>query len=217
MIDYKSDDYHRQRHPEFIDSDEISQAWSYYSYWRYIKPFLPKSILEIGGALGYNLSFAHKEGVECEMVEPSNFGRERAEALGIKTYETLTSVKNKTFDMVLIRHVLEHVIDPKEMLNDAKTLLSKNGIVVLVLPIEDPLRSVSKNDIDNHLFCWNPQSIANLCQACGYTKIEVSINWFNGKRLFMPIWRRGKRELYCKLMSLLGRLRSSYEMVIVIS
>ena len=51
-IDYKSDEYHKNRHPEFINSETLTLAWSEFANLEYFRNCFSQNILEFGGGLG---------------------------------------------------------------------------------------------------------------------------------------------------------------------
>ena len=216
-FDYTEDLYHKKRHPEFFNDEVLYQAWSYFAWINYIKPFVPSSVLEVGGALGWNLSYCVQQGIKCEMVEPSKIGRDSAHERGIKTYDNLKDVPSCKFDLVLIRHVLEHVENPFGTLLDIKKYLHKFSVLEIVLPVENPRKMPNPNDLDHHLFCWNPQTIYNLLTLAGFHIKEISFNFFTGRRVFLPFWIWGAPNVYVKLIRILGRVLNASELVVIVN
>lgn len=74
-INHTSVSYHQKRYSEFVGDDTLFKAWSYFGWNNYIKPFALASVLELGGALGWNLLCCAQHGIKCEMVELSEIGR----------------------------------------------------------------------------------------------------------------------------------------------
>lgn len=213
-FDYTNDEYHQSRHSEIIDNSVLYSAWSYYAWTRYISPSSPKSVLEVGGAFGWNLAYAKEVGLQCDLIEPSKSGRAASTKLGIECYESVADVPDSTYDLILLRHVLEHVQNPALMLEDLTRLMSSTSKLTVVLPVEKATQMPDPNDINHHLYCWNPQAIQNLLQASGYTVEQISFNYMTGRRLLLPLWRAGRRKLYTALLGLVGRAFNAKELVI---
>ena len=214
-FDYIQDDYHQLRHPEIIGDPDLFQAWAFYAWGKYINPTSPKNVLEIGGAFGWNLAYAIEVGLECEMIEPSTTGRKSAESLGIKSYDDAKNVPTKDYDLVLMRHVLEHVQDPAFMLEHIQRFLHSKARLTIVLPIEKSTLMPDPTDMNHHLYCWNPQTIQNLLHSTGYSVLHISFNYMTGRKLLLPVWRSGRKDLYVRLLGLVGRIFNARELIIV--
>ena len=214
-IDYKSDEYHKNRHPEFINSETLTLAWSEFANLEYFRNCFSQNILEFGGGLGNNLISVAKNS-NVWMIEPSELGRQFAEKFGIKvasSLEELNKLNKVKFDIILCRHVLEHVDNPLQTLIDLKSLLKKHGKLILVLPVEKQIKPQT-NEIDFHLYCWTPRTAINLLKAAKYEKINWKYNFFTGKKLFYPVFKMFGTPYYRRLMKMLGRILNAKELVI---
>lgn len=213
-VDYEKDDYHQKRHAELIRDEGLQHAWAYCARQFYFRD-LPtqSSIFEFGGALGYNL-LALTEQHQCHMLELSEIGRAHARKFGITTYSTLADVPQSGFDAVLCRHVLEHVDNPLQTLEALRQLKKPASPLILVLPVESAVAVPVKAEIDFHLFTWNPRTISNLLTKAGYSNINHRFQFFNGRRLCLPIFRNLGSDAYVKAVETLGRLRRSRELVV---
>lgn len=96
------------------------------------------ALLEIGcGAGGAAATLAHALGWRAFGVEPDVASRALASAIGV-TVDT-TSVdgfvaKGQKFDLVLLSHVLEHVVDHDRFLEQVLRLLSPDGVLLIEVP-----------------------------------------------------------------------------------
>jgi hypothetical protein len=151
------------------------------------------------------------------MVEPSDMGRKVAFERGIKSFDTLSAIPIDSYDLILMRHVLEHIESPFEMLTQVSQYLSEKSKLILVLPVEKASQMPDVNDLDHHLYCWNPQTINNLLQSTGYSVQSISHNYMTGRRLLLPLWRLGKRNAYVRMLGIVGRVFNARELVIVAS
>lgn len=214
LVDYKNEKYHRERHPEFIESEELNLIWSEFAFQIYFNGLKSSlKVLEFGGGLGYNLFTANKF-YDCYMIEPSDFGRQFAEKFGIKTfYDIPELLKNdvKKFDKILCRHVLEHLENPKETLFMLKELLKEDGELILILPYEKNERPI-KNEKDYHLYCWTPRTAINLLKAVGFNNITYKYNYFTGKRILLPIYKIFGLKIYSIALQILGKIFNAREL-----
>jgi len=215
IVNYQLNEYQEKRHPEFLNSPKLSQAWSVFVFIEYFGEIKGKTILEFGGAMGYNLIELAKYN-QVISIEPSPIGRETTLQLGIKAYIDIESMKienNCLYDIILCRHVLEHVENPLSVLKNLKSLLKPDGKIILVLPWEKQLMPV-KNEIDFHLFCWTPRIAINLLNVAGFNNIQWTYNYFTGKRLFYPIYKKFGGKMYRMCMKFLGKVLNAKEIVI---
>lgn len=94
-------------------------------------------VLDIGSSTGALLNIFKKRGFEVIGVEPSVKSSKIALSRGIKTYsrpfEKLKLPKD-SFDVVVMNHTLEHVENPKIVLNKIHFILKKDGILLIDVP-----------------------------------------------------------------------------------
>lgn len=214
MVNYEDDNYHRNRHPELLEDQELRQAWSYFSnlaYFPHVKP--GDDVLEYGGGLGNNLLSVCKR-ARTWMVEPSNIGRELVHNEGITAVSSLSEISNQHFDTILCRHVLEHVDHPLSTLRELLHALKPGGKLILVLPCENMNEFPGEDDIDHHLYCWNPRTIGNLMTKAGYKVDRIRFEHFGAKRKLLPLYRLAGGDVYARAVRLVGRLFSFKELVI---
>ena len=98
-------------------------------------------ILVIGGGLG--MASAHVRDyfeADVEMIEPSQEQAEHARRsykleVHNMDWETFTQThKEKTYDAIVMHHVLEHFPHPVVMLTQARNYLAKNGVFYIEVP-----------------------------------------------------------------------------------
>ena len=214
IVDYNSDDYHKERHSEFLASKDLNLVWSEFAFHQYFNGLKSSfKVLEFGGGLGYNLFTANKF-YDCHMIEPSEIGRKFAENYGIKTYKDIPELLLKTdikFDKILCRHVLEHLKNPLDTLVNLKDLLKEDGELILILPYEKESKPVNK-EIDFHLYCWTPRTACNLLKEAGFNNINYKYNYFTGKKVLIPIYKSLGFTTYSVIFKILGRIFNSKEL-----
>lgn len=162
------------------------------------------SFFDFGCGNGSFLQYAKDLGFKVTGYEPI---KENAEHLSNKLgFEILfgsldeieSGANKKSFDVVFLADVLEHLIDPIKTLQQLKKMLKNNGILVLLSPLEDTnnlgvstlkfLKGIKKilfddqiaNNPPYHLFLFNPNSlfnIVNLAKLQTIEKIFFSTEW----------------------------------------
>ena len=217
-INYKGkegDDYHKSRHKEIFHNQRLLEDWGDYAAHTYFSNIRDNSkILEIGAGTGINM-FSIKNRTQVTIVEPSDFARSHCESLGLAVFKDISEIEdNQTYDVIFMRHVLEHLISPDETLRSVKKKLAPNGVFKVIVPVESGYKKHSKQDPDHHLYCWNRQTLSNLMESCGYQVTGSSVNFFNGRRLFSGIKKLGGIPAYALAMKILGTIVRKSEIII---
>jgi len=101
-----------------------------------------KEYLEVGCGWGYASEQAFKEGWNISAIELSDncvlslkertSSKNDIQKIGFE--EFMPKYKNQLYDAILMSHVLEHSIEPMEWLRKANSMLTKNGILLVVVP-----------------------------------------------------------------------------------
>lgn len=159
------------------------------------------SILDIGSSRGNFLLCMRAAGFEVYGVEPSARNGEFARSENkIPSYtgtveEFLAAPRGGPFDVVSMLNVLEHLREPRAALCGLRDLLVDDGIVALVVPdarfhavvgrirsalgFSDPYwmaaghRRLVGFDPPQHLCSFEPRTITNLVERCGFRKIAL--------------------------------------------
>jgi len=215
MFDYTKANYHEKRHKDLLDDFELQIAWGDFADTAYFADAKKNyDILEFGSGLGNNL-LTVKRYANVIGIEPSILGRKEAEKNGIKCYESLDKVdQNKKFDIILCRHVLEHVENPRAILLSLQERLKAEGKLILVLPLDKLSQKPKKNDIDHHLFCWNPRTIINLLTISGFEKSNYRYEAFNARKKLLPLHKVFGPSFYIKLIRIVGKITNAKELII---
>ena len=90
-------------------------------------------------------------------------------------YLAMESFENK-FDLVSLIFVLEHLANPRSMLELISQIIYKEGIVNVEVPDEIAfIKKESEDDIFNscHLFMFNPESLSQLLQQAGLKVLKI--------------------------------------------
>ena len=143
----------------------------------------PKSIVEIGcgeGALLAQLSRWAAPETEIVGYELSSNAARRAEsrnlaAVTVRTYDgSRVPVADDAYDVAILSHVLEHVIDPHELLAEAARIAKW---VIVEVPLEDNLsaaRSGKRQEAARigHLQFFDRAAVRDLCSSAGLVVLK---------------------------------------------
>lgn len=145
------------------------------------------SLLDIGCGYGFFLGEMKSRGWEVTGIEISETGRQysthklRIEVLS-EPLENLSLPEN-SFDAVTLFYVIEHVLEPLELLTAVKRILKPQGLVLLRWPHTTPIVRILgplavKLDLYHtpfHIHDFSPKTIKRLLKQCGFIEIETRI------------------------------------------
>ncbi|MDV2502784.1 MAG: class I SAM-dependent methyltransferase [bacterium] len=139
-------------------------------------------IIELGSGFSPFLYHCRQQGLKnLYALEPSDEICRFLDGQGITTYPTLleTFITQKDlpqFDVVVLSHTMEHLINPDVILRGLRTLLSDQGLLLIVVPYKDFFRP---NPSGLHLHFFNENSMAHLLTKCGYQTLFLQADRLN--------------------------------------
>tara|TARA_B100000809_G_scaffold266799_1_gene331710 strand:+ start:13873 stop:14721 length:849 start_codon:yes stop_codon:yes gene_type:complete len=92
------------------------------------------NILDIGAGTGDFLKHIKSENRVVFGIEPNKKARALASKKGINLEESIADFKGKTFDVITMWHVLEHVPNLEETIKKIEALLNPNGVLIIAVP-----------------------------------------------------------------------------------
>lgn len=94
------------------------------------------SLLDYGCGAGIFLDAARKRSYRVAGVEPNNEARQIVTDLGMEVYtpNKLDSLKNHSYNVITLWHVLEHIHSLNESFELLKSKLYSDGIILIALP-----------------------------------------------------------------------------------
>jgi 2-polyprenyl-3-methyl-5-hydroxy-6-metoxy-1,4-benzoquinol methylase len=92
------------------------------------------NILDIGAGTGDFLKHIKSENRSIFGIEPNKKARALASTKGINLEESIADFKGKTFDVITMWHVLEHVPNLEETIQKIEALLNPNGVLIIAVP-----------------------------------------------------------------------------------
>lgn len=139
------------------------------------------SVVDVGGNDGYTLKKIKIKTNRKVLIEPSKAAIEIAKNENIEicndflNNNTATQYANK-FDVVITRHVIEHISDPKEFFANLLKLLKPNGLIFIETP---DLLSVLKRTLLRvvslqHLHYFSPISLEKIADKKAYLASHIT-------------------------------------------
>ncbi len=130
-----------------------------------------KTLLDVGAGTGDFLLYCKENEFDVTGIEPNKTARKKAKEKGIKLHKKVDDVLGKKFDVITMWHVLEHVPNLYECLDQLKTLLDDNGKLIIAVPnfksydAEYYKEFWAAYDVPRHLWHFSQKSIHRLFNA----------------------------------------------------
>ncbi len=154
-----------------------------------------KKMLDIGCGTGSFLKLAKERGWQ---VTGTEFTQETVVKLNAEQIEcfhgdlTNPGLQGRTFDLIHLNHVFEHVEDPIALLKDAQRLLADDGMILIEVPNEFSslvqtgkrllgFSGASTTNFFEHEWFFSPQTLARTIEYAG----------LKTKKLFTPVSLQG--------------------------
>ena len=189
---YQTPDEHTNSYKIQYCSEELTyienKSKKLYEIVKYVKA---KSILDIGCGEGYVSRFFLDLGYDCKALDYSDFGMQKHNPSVHKCFtkgnifENLSNIisANEKFGIIILNNVIEHVLDPKDLLLKLKLILEEDGLLVITAPNDfSNLQSylLENNMISKrnwicppmHLSYFNLQTLSNLVKHCNYGIVD---------------------------------------------
>ncbi len=139
-------------------------------------------LLEIGCAMGTLLHEIKQQGWEVRGIEPEEWtcriAREKYGLDVINGFFQDADIEKSSFDVVLMFHVIEHLIDPLAGLKHLRDYLCPNGILVLETPRYDTfmfklLRGRERSVFEGHNYYFTRRSIQEIAARAGFETVKL--------------------------------------------
>jgi 2-polyprenyl-3-methyl-5-hydroxy-6-metoxy-1,4-benzoquinol methylase len=138
-------------------------------------------LLDIGCNEGRGLQLYQQNGFEVEGLELNENAAEIARSQGFKVYTQLLQdfLPNEPYDVVILSNVLEHSLNPREMLIQVNQILKSGGKVCISCPNSCSwLRTIFGRSWINwhvpfHIVHFSLSSLSQLLQETGFQNIQV--------------------------------------------
>jgi len=173
----------------------------YYSVVKKIRGNINGKFLDVGCGEGFALSYFKEKGYTFRGLDFSSEGVETQNPHCLSNlvtgdlFELLKiEVNHKNqYDVIYLQNVLEHVLDPLDLLNNLNSILAPSGVVVLTVPNDFSIiqeEAIRRKHIDqmfwiaepDHLSYFDKESLAKVCHSAGFNVEDLladfPIDWF---------------------------------------
>jgi len=179
-----------------------------------------KSILDIGSGTGEFLSALKKSGWITKGLEPNAKAREMAVkkySLEINDTNEIKAESDRSWDVITMWHVLEHVHRLDEMIGQLKRILKDDGNLVIAVP---NVTSFDANlykkewaafDVPRHLYHFSREHIEMLFKKVDMEVVKVAPMYFDSYYVSMlsEKYKKGKNNAASLAKAFLNGYRSN--------
>ena len=141
-----------------------------------------RRLLDIGSSYGFFLDVAKKRGWRASGVEPAAdaaaFSRRQYDVEVFTGYLSDAPYPRHSFDVVTIRHVLEHAPEPLRLLAEAAAMLRPGGVLLVAVPNQGSLASRALGsawwwiDPPTHLSYFNAGTLTRAVRSSGFREVQ---------------------------------------------
>jgi 2-polyprenyl-3-methyl-5-hydroxy-6-metoxy-1,4-benzoquinol methylase len=131
------------------------------------------SLLDIGAGTGDFLLIAKQNNWEITGIEPNDKAKKIAIKKGVSFIDNSSLLKNNSFDVITMWHVLEHVPNIENQIKELKRLLKPTGTIIIAVPNFNSFDAKyyatfwAAYDVPRHLWHFSKKSIQLLFEKEG--------------------------------------------------
>lgn len=153
-------------------------------FYRLATPdYIPNAtLLDVGCGNGRYLSTMRALGWKVQGVELSENGVKVCQASRLEVHHgdlASAAFPNASFELITVRHVIEHVPDPRAFMAELARILKPGGRLVIETPNSNALGRALMganwyaNDVPRHLVLFTPQNLGRLAATFGLRESRV--------------------------------------------
>ena len=186
------DEYYSVEKPCYLERHRQDLDWwnmvycQRYDAFEHNLPLDHRSVLDIGSGPGYFLLHGKNRGWKTLGIEPSDQATAHGQERGLKIingfYSEEMAASLGTFDVIHMSNVLEHIPDPKHLIQLVRKNLAVPGLICISVPNDyNPFQQALREVCDfqpwwvappHHINYFDFTSLGRLLSACGFTVIQ---------------------------------------------
>ena len=146
------------------------------------------TILDVGAGIGAFLSVMKEKGWSVKGIEPDEVARANAEKLfqlALAQPSELYRLPANSYDAITLWHVLEHIHDLHNYVEQLKALLAEGGKIFIAVPNYTSADAAAYRnywagyDVPRHLYNFNPKANETLMSIHGLKLSAKKPMWFD--------------------------------------
>lgn len=167
-------------------------------------------LLEVGCSVGNTLEAARLKNIPHLGIDISDYAVEYCHQKGLNaSTENLDQLikRSQRFDLIFMQHVLEHFVDPFQVLIQCHQLLNPGGLILILIPNSRYRRARSLREqhkfysmegvgIEHYVY-FNYQNLERVLNATGFEVLQMNypLNLIKNDSISFMINRIGRRFL----------------------
>ena len=187
------DEYYTDNKPQYIDRYHEDLEWWNSVYTRryeileYHLKEHQRKILDIGSGPGYFILNGKNRGWQVKGIEPNVQAYQHSQHLDLDVenlfFDEQAANKLGIFDAINMGEVLEHIPNPRGLLEQVHMHLNTAGLVCLIVPNDfNPIQLVLRDHLGfspwwvaapHHINYFNFQSLTRLVEKCGFKVVHI--------------------------------------------
>lgn len=155
-------------------------------FYRLATPdYIPNAtLLDVGCGNGRYLSTMRALGWKVQGVELSENGVKVCQASGLPVHHgdlASAAFPDASFELITVRHVIEHVPDPRAFMAELARILMPGGRLIIETPNSNALgrkwlgANWFANEVPRHLILFNEKNINKLAHSHGLSRISLRL------------------------------------------
>jgi SAM-dependent methyltransferase len=174
------------------------------------------SIMDFGAGTGDFVKYAQDMGWEAYGVEPNEVARERAHEKGVAVYSRISVQKQAVYDVITMWHVLEHLPDLEQQIQEISATLKTGGSLILAVPNYKSLDAKyykanwAAFDVPRHLWHFSKGSIRHIFSGHGFELQSTKPLWLDAFYISWLSETYRKRKLAPLSGAVIGLLSNFY-------
>ncbi len=198
-----------------------------FSLWRkrlLVESFQPAGyLLDVGCGTGEFLQYMRERGWQVTGVEPEKDARQFAVEQALPVKAGLDSLRDHNFDVITLWHVLEHMHDFRDAMENLAGILDQDGVLIMAMPNVDSwdMKRYQEEwialDTPRHLFHFTEKDVVKLITGMDLRLattrnlwLDTIYNVFYSEQLYHRHYRQRYRPLYM-LNSIIGSYIHDYQ------
>jgi len=160
---------------KYSDVDSQGKKRNWISQFAYCKSYFinKKEILEIGSGAGQSAYWFEQEGFKVTGIEPDLRNVNMVNKIlknGICINDTVETMKLKEkFDIIWMVHVLEHLVDPVNVLIRIKNNMKQDSVFFIEVPNCENDKMLNASIIENpHVYHFTKKSLENIVKKADF-------------------------------------------------
>lgn len=182
---YESEDYisHTDRKQSLFEfSYHVVKSLQLRSKTKHLSRLFPTKglLIDVGAGTGDFVVRCQQAGWVAKGIEPNKTAKKQGQQKGVDYSSSLQNIKEGSVQCVTLWHVLEHLPNLEETVNELHRVLETDGRIVLAVPnfLSWDAQRYQSNwaafDVPRHLWHFSPRAIERVFSAAGFVLEQKS-------------------------------------------